>query len=175
MKCETVQTEPPSPASYRLESSVARTTVKLLWIVPAVTLLCLALFLSIGRTKLSESGLEVVTILVYSLLIGPASAVSCSWVGHRLTLRLVQNLRSLHRRATLTLTLVQINGHAIPEWRAEQSRHSAVLWREPLCLGSLDFPPAKTYAFLNVEVREFTFNRCPIPSRCPGDGSEPFE
>ena len=82
MRYETVQSPPSSRASDPAERSIARTTFKLLWIVPAGTLLCLALFLSIGRTKLSESGLEGVTILVYSLFIGPASALSCSWIGH---------------------------------------------------------------------------------------------
>jgi len=65
------------------EHGVAEAALKLLWIVPGVTILCLVLFLSIGRTKLSESGLEFIVILIYSALIGPSSAILCNWIGHR--------------------------------------------------------------------------------------------
>lgn len=60
-----------------------RTALRLLWIIPVVALLILVLFLSLGRTRLSESGIQFVVILIYSALIAPLSAVSCSWIGHR--------------------------------------------------------------------------------------------
>jgi sensor histidine kinase YesM len=83
MKYDTNQSPLPSFASSGNQTSITGSILRLLWIVPAATILCLALFLSIGHTRLRESGVEVIIILVYSLLIAPASAVSCNWVGHR--------------------------------------------------------------------------------------------
>jgi two-component system, LytTR family, sensor histidine kinase AlgZ len=54
--------------------SIATMVLRLVWIVPAVALLCLALFLAIGRTKLSQSGIELAAIFVYSASIAPPSA-----------------------------------------------------------------------------------------------------
>lgn len=57
--------------------------LRLLWLVPGVALLCLALFLSTGQIRLSESGVEFVVIFVYSVLISPLAAYLCNWIGHR--------------------------------------------------------------------------------------------
>lgn len=71
---------------YRKQSASAM-AAKQLWIVPSVTVLILLIFLSIGRTKLSQSGIELLALLIYSILIGPLSAVLCTWIGHRYTAR----------------------------------------------------------------------------------------
>jgi sensor histidine kinase YesM len=55
---------------------------RLMWLVPTEALLCLALFLSIGHAKLSESGAVLVTIFVYSFLISLPSAVLLFMVSH---------------------------------------------------------------------------------------------
>jgi sensor histidine kinase YesM len=83
MKDATVQTAATSSANQGNDSGMMGTALRLLWIIPAVAFLILVLFLSIGRTKLSESGIKFVIILVYSALIVPFSAVTCSWIGHR--------------------------------------------------------------------------------------------
>jgi len=53
------------------------------WIVPAITLLCLALFLSVGRTRWSQTGAELVVILVYSALISLPSIALLTAISHR--------------------------------------------------------------------------------------------
>ena len=57
--------------------------LELLWIIPGVALLCLALFLVLGHTRLSQSGVQLVFIFVYCVSIAPLSAFLCSWIGHR--------------------------------------------------------------------------------------------
>lgn len=83
MKYATVPTAASSAVSQSSESGMLRKALRILWIIPAITLLILVLFLSIGRTKLSESGIQLVVILIYSALIAPSSAIFCSWIGHR--------------------------------------------------------------------------------------------
>ena len=83
MNDATLPTAGPSPESHGSACGMLRTALRLSWIIPAATLLILILFLSLGRTRLSESGLQLVIILVYSVLIAPSSAVSCNWIGHR--------------------------------------------------------------------------------------------
>src|ERR1019366_3745423 len=61
---------------------------KLLWIIPGAALLCLAIFLSLGRTRLSESGAELVVTFVYSTLIGLPSALSLNYIAHRYSARI---------------------------------------------------------------------------------------
>ena len=61
---------------------------KLLWIIPGAALLCLAIFLSLGRTRLSESGAELVVTFVYSTLIGLPSALSLNYISHRYSARI---------------------------------------------------------------------------------------
>jgi sensor histidine kinase YesM len=56
---------------------------RLLWIVPAIAVFCLALFLSVGRTRYSQIALQFAVILVYSVLIGFLAAFLCSQIGHR--------------------------------------------------------------------------------------------
>jgi sensor histidine kinase YesM len=56
--------------------------LKQIWIVPSVALLCLVIFLSVGRTKLSESGAELVVTFVYAALISLPSAVLLTRVSH---------------------------------------------------------------------------------------------
>ena len=99
------------------EYGSASMILRLLWLVPGVALLCLALFLSTGRIRLSESGIEFVVIFVYSVLIGPLSAYLCNWIGHRYSdrhPRLVIVLYALALAGAATIgTLV---GAALLEW-----------------------------------------------------------
>jgi sensor histidine kinase YesM len=60
----------------------------MLWVVPGVALLCLAIFLSLGRTRLSESGAELVITFLYSALIGPPSAIVLTLVAYRYSSRI---------------------------------------------------------------------------------------
>jgi sensor histidine kinase YesM len=91
--------------------------LRLAWIVPAVALLCLALFLSIGRTKLSQSGLELVVIFVYSTLIASPSAFLLTSISRRFSARypritLLSNVGVL----LLTATLGTLAGALLLQW-----------------------------------------------------------
>jgi sensor histidine kinase YesM len=66
---------------------VGRTVAKLVWIVPSIAVLCLAIFLSLGHTKLSESGVTLVVTFVYSTLIGLPSALLLTFVTYRYSQR----------------------------------------------------------------------------------------
>jgi len=68
--------------SPKIKRHIASILFRMFWIVPAVAMICLALFLSLGRTKLSETGVELVVMFVYATLIGPPSAVVLTWIGH---------------------------------------------------------------------------------------------
>jgi len=71
------------PASEGNKNLIGATIFKMLWVVPGVALLCLAIFLSLGRTRLSESGAELLITFLYSALIGPLSAIILTFVSHR--------------------------------------------------------------------------------------------
>lgn len=80
-----VQSSTPGRAEERKPSGSVAAILRMLWIVPGVAVLCLVLFLSIGRTRMSESGIELVVVFVYSTFIGPPSAFLCNWIGHHCT------------------------------------------------------------------------------------------
>jgi sensor histidine kinase YesM len=77
-----------TPAYENTSPLIARVFFKMLWIVPGVALLCLAIFLSLGRTRLSESGAELVITFLYSALIGPPSAIVLTLVAYRYSSRI---------------------------------------------------------------------------------------
>ncbi|HMD76737.1 MAG TPA: histidine kinase [Terracidiphilus sp.] len=81
MNSEIDPTIAPVTAGRRLH--LAATFVKLLWIAPTVALICLALIISIGHVKLSESGAILVSTFVYSVLISLPSAAILTLVSHR--------------------------------------------------------------------------------------------
>jgi sensor histidine kinase YesM len=83
MNCQINPMIAPSSAKPSQASVFARVLFRLLWIVPAIALLCLVLILSIGHAKLSESGALLVTTFVYSVLISLPSAALLTWVSHR--------------------------------------------------------------------------------------------
>jgi sensor histidine kinase YesM len=85
MKEDAIESAVRLTANRSSEPGIGAIALRILWIVPTVALLCLIIFLSIGRTRLSESGTEFVAIFVYATLIAPSSAILCSWVGHRYT------------------------------------------------------------------------------------------
>lgn len=72
-----------SRAAKAKDDTSAAAVFQLLWIVPSAAILCLLIFLAIGRTKVSQSGRELVVVLIYSTFIGLPSALLCHWVGRR--------------------------------------------------------------------------------------------
>jgi sensor histidine kinase YesM len=56
---------------------------RMLLIIPAIALLCLVVLLAVGRTKLSESGRELVVDFAYSALIALPSTIVLTRVSHR--------------------------------------------------------------------------------------------
>jgi sensor histidine kinase YesM len=76
-------TQDPGNRGSRLAAAIFR----LLWIAPAVALICLALLLSIRQVKLSESGTLLVATFVYSVLISLPSASLLTFVSHRFSER----------------------------------------------------------------------------------------
>ncbi|HUH62027.1 MAG TPA: histidine kinase [Terracidiphilus sp.] len=97
--------------------SIATQVLRLAWIVPGVALLCLALFLSIGRTKLSQSGRELVVIFVYSTLIGPLSAILLTWISKRFSEKYPRMVVLVDAGALLlTATVGVLAGSVLLQW-----------------------------------------------------------
>jgi sensor histidine kinase YesM len=95
----------------------AELLVRMLWVVPGVALFILGLFLSIGRTSLSESVMEFADILVYSTLIGLPSAIVCNWIGHRFSGRSPQLIALLYTMALVCTAIVgTLAGALVLEW-----------------------------------------------------------
>jgi len=59
--------------------------IRAAWIVTSATLLIFLIFLSSGRIRLSQSGVEIVGAFVYSTMIGVPSMILLNWIGHRLS------------------------------------------------------------------------------------------
>ena len=57
--------------------------IRALWIVTGATLSIFLIFLSSGRIRLSQSGVEIVATFIYSTLIGLPSMILLNWIGHR--------------------------------------------------------------------------------------------
>jgi sensor histidine kinase YesM len=57
--------------------------IRAIWIVTGATLLIFLIFLSSGRIRLSQSGVEIVATFIYSTLIGLPSMILLNWIGHR--------------------------------------------------------------------------------------------
>jgi sensor histidine kinase YesM len=55
----------------------------MLWITPTIATFCVVLFLSIGGTRLSETGVAFLHALLFSTLIGVPSALLVSWINIR--------------------------------------------------------------------------------------------
>jgi sensor histidine kinase YesM len=58
---------------------------KVILVVCAATLIVVAILLSLGIIRLSETGITVLTAFVYSVTIGLPSAFLLNWLGHRFT------------------------------------------------------------------------------------------
>jgi len=101
----------------RPTSRVGRTVVRLLWIVPSVAVLCLAIFLSLGHTKLSESGVGLIVTFIYSALIGLPSALLLTYISYRYSDRLPRLVYLLDAFALLgTATLGTLLGSLLLQW-----------------------------------------------------------
>jgi len=57
--------------------------IRAIWIVTGATLLIFLIFLSSGRIRLSQSGVEIVGAFVYSTMIALPSMILLNWMGHR--------------------------------------------------------------------------------------------
>lgn len=126
------RTDPIAPTSLpggdRRNASV-ELFVRMLWVIPGAALLCLGLFISIGRTRLSESGMEFADILVYSTLIGPLSALLCKWVGNRFSSKSPQLLIVFYTVALVcTATAGALAGARVLQWMRIVPRGE--YWRE---------------------------------------------
>jgi sensor histidine kinase YesM len=76
------------PASDRKSPRLVPLLVRMVWIIPSVALLCLMIFLTLGRTRLSESGAELVVTFVYSTLIALPSAILLNLISYRYSVRI---------------------------------------------------------------------------------------
>ncbi|MGB7985700.1 MAG: histidine kinase [Terracidiphilus sp.] len=83
MNCKVDSTTATHSNVGRQGPRISAVILRLVWIVPAVALLCLAIFLSFGHTKLSESGISLVVNFVYAALIALPSAILLTKVTHR--------------------------------------------------------------------------------------------
>jgi sensor histidine kinase YesM len=64
-------------------SRIASLVIRAIWIVTGATLSIFLIFLSSGRIRLSQSGVEIVATFIYSTLIGLPSMILLNWIGHR--------------------------------------------------------------------------------------------
>ena len=80
------ETNPSDAAAEIMQSpnSFGALVVRAVWIVASATLFIFLIFLSSGRIRLSQSGVEIVATFVYSTMIGVPSMILLSWIGHRL-------------------------------------------------------------------------------------------
>jgi sensor histidine kinase YesM len=81
------ETNPSDSTTEVMQSpnSFGSLVIRAAWIVASATLLIFLIFLSSGRIRLSQSGVEIVGAFVYSTMIGVPSMILLSWIGHRLT------------------------------------------------------------------------------------------
>jgi len=80
--------QPNPPMSHQARGAqtsqgFAALLVRATWIVSGVTLFILLIFLSIGRIRLSQSGVELIGAFVYSATIAVPSIFLLNWIGHR--------------------------------------------------------------------------------------------
>jgi two-component system, LytTR family, sensor histidine kinase AlgZ len=83
MKCEPEYSDPTSAGKPKKIPSIVEGFITAIWIVPAVAMLVVVLFLVLGRAQISEMGLRFLTSLVYSALIGTPSAILLTWISYR--------------------------------------------------------------------------------------------
>jgi sensor histidine kinase YesM len=96
---------------------LAAILLRMVWVVPGAALLCLAIFLSIGRTRLSESAAELVVTLVYSALIGPSSAIILTWTSNRFSRKFPRLIIAISSFVLLcTATLGTLAGGLVLQW-----------------------------------------------------------
>jgi two-component system sensor histidine kinase AlgZ len=67
----------------RAPSAVGPLFIRAIWIVSGATLLIFLIFLSSGRIRLSQSGVEIFGAFVYSTTISVPSIFLLNWIGHR--------------------------------------------------------------------------------------------
>lgn len=84
----TTQSVYPCDAKGPSAGAVLRSVLgRLIWIIPAVALFCVVIFLALGHTKFSQSGMALVITFIYSVFIGTPSALLLPLVNHRYTER----------------------------------------------------------------------------------------
>jgi two-component system, LytTR family, sensor histidine kinase AlgZ len=110
--------------------------VRAIWMVSGTTLFILLIFLSSGRIRLSQSGVELVGAFVYSATIGVPSIFLLNWLGHRYAGKNPRLVYLLYALALLcTATLGSLVGDLLLQMAGIVSRDS--YW--PEFRGSLPF------------------------------------
>jgi sensor histidine kinase YesM len=71
--------QPPS-AGTRKKAFIPTVLKRMVWLTPAIAAFCVALFLTVGETRLSETGVQFLHALLFSTLIGVPSAFLVSWI-----------------------------------------------------------------------------------------------
>ena len=79
---------PCDPAEVAENDLIRRTILKTALIIPAVAVLIVLLFLSMGHAQISETGTRLIGALIYSILIGAPSAILLTWISFRWSTRL---------------------------------------------------------------------------------------
>jgi sensor histidine kinase YesM len=83
MNCASDSTVPDSTKSRKTASVLARRIFRTLLIAAVVAFICLAIFLALGHSRLSQSGIELAVSFVYSIFISLPSMLVLHWVGNR--------------------------------------------------------------------------------------------
>ena len=88
MNYEPEQHDTCSPVSQNGHYGLIENFARALWIVPAVALLIVVLFLAVGKIELSQTGSDLISALIYSALIALPSMFTVPWVAVRFSKRI---------------------------------------------------------------------------------------
>jgi sensor histidine kinase YesM len=112
MKREANMPMPNLSGKSELNAGFATMLFRVILVVCAATLIVVALFLSLGIIRLSETGINALTAFFYCVTIGIPSAFLLHWLGHRYTEqypRLVVLMQTLALLCTATIGCLMAN------------------------------------------------------------------
>src|SRR5579859_4022559 len=86
--CPPYQLTPERESAPKPPDILRGVLLKLTVIIPAVAVLIVMLFMTMGHVRLSEAGRRLIGSLIYSFFIGLPSAIVLTWTSFRWTERL---------------------------------------------------------------------------------------
>jgi sensor histidine kinase YesM len=93
-----------APDSQRTPKLSAGTFLKVLLIAAVVALICMAIFVSLGKIRFSQAGMHLALALVYSISIALPSMLALNWIAFHYTERFPRLVYLCYAAALLTTT-----------------------------------------------------------------------